>query len=188
MPRDNVNDSMHSTAAKKFSKASRPPCFSVFEAIIASVAATKNDGRGAFLYDVISAFGHVCNAQIDKCNKIQSQCIYNWHRVRSDRHKKLRARKRKKYIDRQRKREKNRAKHDGVPISDHYAKNIDNIPNENFDVNMVDVNTDANISTPTEPPKKKAKYSCLRCGKEYKYKASYDKHVKPPLKCRSKSK
>ena len=44
--RDDENDCLHSVASKKFSKAIRPPCPAVFQALIASTAAQKNWVRG----------------------------------------------------------------------------------------------------------------------------------------------
>ncbi len=41
LPRDNVNEGMHSMAAKKFNEATKPPTESVFKAIIAATVAHK---------------------------------------------------------------------------------------------------------------------------------------------------
>ena len=86
----------------------------------------------------------------------------------------LRAREKKKYIARKRKREQNKAKYAGKPMSDHYKKNIDSIPIEDLGINC---NTNTTTSSCSQPPTKKQKYSCSKCNKQYVYKASCDKHI-----------
>ena len=56
-------------------------------------------------------------------------------------------------------------------MSDRYKKNIDSIPIEDLSTNC-----NKNACTPSfsQPPAKKQKYSCSKCGKEYVYKASCD--------------
>ena len=113
-PRDQDNESMHSAAAKKFSKATRPPCLEVFTGQIASTAGMKNWGRGYYLYRVVDLFGSVVHDHKCIINKLQLQCIYTWHRSRADTVKIQRAVSKKKYKETQARRTKGRttyAKH-----------------------------------------------------------------------------
>ena len=123
---------------------------------------------------------------VGKQNKV-CKFVDNWKRTRSDKYKMLRARRRKKYIDRTRKREINKKKYARVPMEAHFKKNIDEVPLDNIDMNTTPQTTTTPTSVSTEPPRKKSKLSCPNCGKSYTYKTSYDKHVVEPYRCKKRS-
>ena len=83
-PRTNPNESMNSMNSEKFNKGTRPSSFEVFEAQVASTAASKNEGRGRMLYDFASEFGYVSKDHVQIVNKIQKAHIYSRRRIRSD--------------------------------------------------------------------------------------------------------
>lgn len=165
MPRDNVNEALNSVAAKRFGKATRQACREVFRAQIGATAASKNDGKGLYLCNVVSRFGYIDTKHEELLNRIQLNKIYNWHRTRSDEYKKLRAKARKKYKTRELKRKRNKEKYKGVSMDIRYEKDIDN-------------------KTGKEPPAKRArvetqnKIKCPYCDKTYGEKNHwYDKHI-----------
>ncbi len=111
-----MNEAIHSVAAKKFNKAIRPSCFEVFQAQIAITAAQKNDGKGSVYFDIVNEFGYVSSEHKEKINVIQKSVIYTWHKIRTDKYKQNRARKRKRYIERQQKRKQNMEKYGDRPM------------------------------------------------------------------------
>ena len=170
LPRSNENECLHSMACKKFSKATRPPCFDVFQGIVACTAAQKNWGRGHFLYEVLKSFGALGNEHLITLNRLQRTCISNWYRGRCPELKIKRASAKKAFMETQAKRNKFREKKKAL-----YKKNIDKATAR---VSGNKRNRNKTLSTNVGPRKKKQKYSCPHCEKQYTYKGHYyNKHV-----------
>ena len=92
---------------KKFFKATRPPTLKVARGIVASSAGHKNWGKGMYFYKTCRKFGRIRNEHELKFNRTQRKGIYNWWRSRSVEVKVKRARKKKRFLERQRQRAKN---------------------------------------------------------------------------------
>ena len=72
--------------------------------------------------------------------------MYTWHRCSSYRHKILRSKAKKKYINRQNKRQANKTKYAGKRMYDEYAKDIDH------DTSSDNTEPSAKKSKPTSKP------------------------------------
>ena len=173
-PRDQDNESLHSMASKRFSKATRPPGKDVFTGIIASVAGIKNWGRGYYIYRVLNVFGLVTNHHMLKLNRMQRKCIYNWHRSRSVSLRIKRAVAKKKYKERQQKRAQNRANN-----ITKYQKNCDRLAGKKRKRDSETTNNSTSEPRQKKPRKKVTydyKYACDKCGAQYKYEKRFNKH------------
>ena len=166
-PRDNENECLHSVASKKFSKATRPPCPAVFQAIIASTAAQKNWGRGYYWQQVLQTFGSLSNGHLLILDRLQKECIYNWYRSRSVKLRIKRACAKKKYQETKQKRAENKRKGMGKPM---YSKGID-APKSKSGTKRSMVTTKTHAPHP-----KKAIFACTYCGKGYKSAGWLNRH------------